>query len=237
MKSPRFNLSKTLPPTENSMEFGDERPEESDPEVLAAAAVLFGLQFGECRKKENVESLNCSMKNQRKRKFRDSPDMILDEGCGMQGGEVPGCVEAMVREFGGSEVRLVVQKKLFNSDVTSGQSRFSIPRGKIAQSFLTRGESALLDNGHKIEVSLVQPCGKISELLLGKWRLTSSSSYVLTKNWTSVWKEPRNGLEKGKEVQLWSYRVEGKLCFWLVNMSATDDAAVRVSPLLRAKHH
>ncbi|KAI4387265.1 hypothetical protein MLD38_005109 [Melastoma candidum] len=247
MTSPRFDPSKIVPATENCMEFGAKKLEESDPEVLAAAAVLFGLQFLESRKaslcelcppepkkkrprmttrKESVEALNRSIKNQRKRKFRDSSGMILDEECGMPVGEVPGWLEAMVRELGGSEVRLVVQKKLFESDVTSGQSRFSIPMGKIVQSFLTGGESALLDNGHKIEVSLIQPCGKTSELLLGKWRLTSSSSYVLTKNWTSVWKEPRNCLEKGMEVQLWSYRIKGKLCFWLVNMSATDDNSV-----------
>lgn len=136
----------------------------------------------------------------------------------MRGGEVPAWVEATVQGVGGSNARLVVQKKLFDSDVTSGQSRFSIPKGKIAHGFLTREESDLLNDGKKIKVSLIQPCGKTSELLLAKWRLSSSSSYVLTKNWTSVWKEPRNGLGKGEEVQLWSYRVEGKLCFWLVNV-------------------
>lgn len=126
-----------------------------------------------------------------------------------------------IQQIGGSEVKLVIEKTLFNSDLDRGQNRLTVPCKQIQNEFLKEDEKMSLckkqeDGKHVqgMEVSVIEPCLDVSTLCLKKWDLSSSSSYALIKNWNNLAK--KNHLMAGMKVQLWSFRVNKSLCFALV---------------------
>ncbi|XP_057440770.1 uncharacterized protein LOC130732800 [Lotus japonicus] len=132
-------------------------------------------------------------------------------------------VQEKIQELGGSEVKLVIQKKLHKSDVNAGHNRFSIPSQQIlARDFLTQEEVTLL-NGREggkpagLTVNVLDPSLELWEgLRLKKWEMTSSPTYNIIGGWMKVVKN--SGLEPEDVVQLWSFRSNGQLNFALVKL-------------------
>ncbi|KAK2973741.1 hypothetical protein RJ640_019741, partial [Escallonia rubra] len=124
-----------------------------------------------------------------------------------------------IREMGGTEPVLVIQKALFKSDVRDLEGRLSIPKNHIEEGFLTDEEERVLDSRRgrrfgEMPTLLIEP--KLGEccILLRKYMMKKTALYVLMKPWQEVVK--RNGLKKGMVVQVWSFRVDLKLVLALV---------------------
>ncbi|KAK3005984.1 hypothetical protein RJ639_016551 [Escallonia herrerae] len=134
-----------------------------------------------------------------------------------------------IHEKGGKNVVLVIQKSLFQTDVSETHCRFSIPVNQVkGVKFLTKAEMKKLDKraegGHcgEIPTLLIEPNLGECEIKLSKWSLRTCSMYVLLKPWKEV--VQRNKLEKGMDVQLWSFRVGSELGFALVVEGTTHEA-------------
>ena len=137
-----------------------------------------------------------------------------------------------ITALGGSDAALVIHKCLFKTDVSSGHNRLSIPLNQIRQTFLTPQETEMLNsvsgnNNQKrcseMEVMLIEPSLHRDTISLRKWEMkkasgSATSMYVLVGKWNSVaW---RNALREDETVQLWSFRINSKLCFALVKRRA-----------------
>ncbi|KAE8008248.1 hypothetical protein FH972_004778 [Carpinus fangiana] len=112
----------------------------------------------------------------------------------------------------GSDINLVIQKVLTDTDMKGSQDRLSIPRGQMRYDFLSREEQVSLEKKEAdgkhfkgMEVPLIEPGLKESSIFLKKWKLGSSCSYMLSNPWINI--AGRNGLKSGNSVQLWSFRV------------------------------
>ncbi|XP_070003154.1 putative B3 domain-containing protein At5g35780 [Nicotiana sylvestris] len=131
--------------------------------------------------------------------------------------EIEGSVESTI---------LVIEKRLFETDIKPGEGRLSIPQRKMSNEFLKPEEDEYLNtrNGNNVsemKVKLIEPSLEICDINLKKWNMNksnrkTSSSYVLTTYWNAVTK--RNGLKIGTLVQLWTFRKGSELCFALVKL-------------------
>ncbi|KAI8547386.1 hypothetical protein RHMOL_Rhmol07G0191400 [Rhododendron molle] len=135
-----------------------------------------------------------------------------------------------IQALNGCELKLVIQKLLSMSDVDSKKYRMSIPIGEIRNEFLRSEEKAMFDSGKEkgkikgIEVELIEPsCERVTTLSLRKWWMdkgngkTNPIYNLANKNWNNK-VVLGNDLGKKTVVQLWAFRVEGKLQFALVKV-------------------
>nr|GMC47059.1 B3 domain-containing protein At5g24050-like [Ipomoea batatas]GME16098.1 B3 domain-containing protein At5g24050-like [Ipomoea batatas] len=123
--------------------------------------------------------------------------------------------------------KLVIQKKLTNTDVKSTQNRLSIPARLVREEFLTEEERLLLcqHNGKNvcsIEVPLITPMMEVAKVSLRRWEMKkerghSSVSYVIANTWNEI--RRRNKFESDMIVQLWAIRVDIDLWMTLVRLS------------------
>ncbi|XP_061371019.1 putative B3 domain-containing protein At2g27410 [Gastrolobium bilobum] len=125
-----------------------------------------------------------------------------------------------IRELNGSDIQFVMSKKLFQTDLTLNHDRLSMPMREVRCDFLTKAEKATLDERDcakrklvGVELKMLDPSLTECTLSLKKWNMTSTSIYCLTKNWKSV--VTHNNLQKDDQLQIWSFRVDGKLHFVL----------------------
>ncbi|KAI6683400.1 hypothetical protein NL676_029313 [Syzygium grande] len=142
--------------------------------------------------------------------------------------ELPSIFWDKTLEMHGQGVMLVLEKRLRATDMDPNQGRLSIPKLQIRADFLSGEEVRTLDNKEAITVSLIEPCLEVRRgLQLKKWNYQNGTfSYVLTKQWNAVARRfGPNRLEENSLVQLWSFRVDGDLCFCLVNLGAPSAAA------------
>ncbi|XP_059448267.1 B3 domain-containing protein At1g05920-like [Corylus avellana] len=122
-----------------------------------------------------------------------------------------------------SNIKLVIQKVLTDTDMKRSQDRLSIPTGQMRYDFLSSEEKVSLEkkeaNGihfKGMEVPLIEPGLQVSSIFLKKWKLGSGSCIMLSKPWMDVAK--RNELKPGNNVQLWSFRVNQKLHLALIKL-------------------
>ncbi|KAJ7963784.1 B3 domain-containing protein family [Quillaja saponaria] len=134
-----------------------------------------------------------------------------------------------IQELDGCEVQFLIQKKLFKSDLTKTNDRFSIPINQIGREFLTDHEKIELDRrvgargDYKgrlpgINVLVLDPYLRKYQLKLKKWDMKKSSVYNLTHKWYELTWEAN--LNVDDELQLWSFRIDGQLCFALVKVKS-----------------
>lgn len=125
-----------------------------------------------------------------------------------------------IKERGGvSSVKLVMEKKLFKTDVSLKQCCLSMPKSQVDDSFLTEGEKETLDRkvGGKcqgLEVDFNEPSNTVKDIALRKNHLRTNFRYVLAKKWSQVIK--KNALQEYDLIQVWSYREEDKLKLALI---------------------
>ncbi|KAK7316348.1 hypothetical protein VNO77_35317 [Canavalia gladiata] len=135
---------------------------------------------------------------------------------------------------GENEIGMIIQKKLFKTDVSKNNNRLSVPFGKITSfNFLKENEKRLLDMQHYIDVTVIHKQTKNNEIhdlkestvTFRQWDMPKESSkkssmYVLRGKWNEIVKE--NELEINDEIQIWASRKaneENKLCLILVVVS------------------
>ncbi|KAG6397856.1 hypothetical protein SASPL_139306 [Salvia splendens] len=134
---------------------------------------------------------------------------------------------ALVKNGAATEAKLVIQKKLYHTDLSSGHNRLSIPFNDIENDFLTEEEKQYLlgqDEKKKklfFEVKIVQPSLEVDTVKLCRWDMPkksgkTSSTYVIRGSWNAIVKS--NKLRFNRTVQLWGFRVDRELCFALVKV-------------------
>ncbi|OIT29785.1 b3 domain-containing protein [Nicotiana attenuata] len=121
-----------------------------------------------------------------------SPVVIND-----QPRELPIEFKNKITEIGGSveSAILVIEKRLFETDIKPGEGRLSIPQRQMNNEFLKQEEDAYLNtrNGNNVsekKVKLIEPCLETCDINLKKWNMNksngkASSSYVLTTYWNA----------------------------------------------------
>jgi hypothetical protein len=154
---------------------------------------------------------------------RKSPRMI--ELAGASTGDMPTELKKkVVVELQGSDVKMVIEKVLTKTDLDASCNRLLIPSKKIIVEFLTQEEQENIvqkkqDNKHfqGMKVSLIEPSLKESSIWLKKWNVGNGMPYVLSSPWISV--ATKNKLKVDDVIQLWSFRVNGSLCFALIKLN------------------
>ncbi|KAL4586516.1 hypothetical protein LXL04_011152 [Taraxacum kok-saghyz] len=132
--------------------------------------------------------------------------------------------EYIVNEKNGTEVKMVIQKTLYQSDLEKSQNRLNMPINQLQTlDFLREDEKRLLDNDKNIEVGLLGPRLKMHEksMVLKKWPMRSTFNYVLITNWNGFVKENQEDLKKDTRIQVWSFRKEGKLHFAIACLASS----------------
>nr|KJB47876.1 hypothetical protein B456_008G045700 [Gossypium raimondii] len=131
---------------------------------------------------------------------------------------LPQRFKEMIKCMDGSEEKLIIQKALYKTDLSKHHGRLSIPMNRVEVEFLT-DEELKQSSKEGIEALVIEPCLKTRDMSLRIWDMPKptgrfSSLYVLVTGWKSVVES--NDLKVGDVIQVWSFRVNSKLCFALV---------------------
>ncbi|CAI0440223.1 unnamed protein product [Linum tenue] len=139
----------------------------------------------------------------------------------------------------GRDIKLIVQKRLYESDLKTGEGRLSIPAKKMCQGLLTTKEEEWLrtrDRGEAVpsmELLLLDPELGEGKIVFKLWEMnkpngTTSYMYVLARYWNHVVK--KNGLKTGEVVQVWGFRMgedePGRLGLALVRLAKENGGEV-----------
>ncbi|KAJ8445881.1 hypothetical protein Cgig2_000193 [Carnegiea gigantea] len=135
----------------------------------------------------------------------------------------------VIFSMGGSDPVMVLQKKLFKCDVDKGQGRITMPVRECEKRLcLTEEEKQMLlvrdekESLVGIRVKVIEPGLQERELTFKKWRYSkNSSNYVLVNSWFEV--VVKNKLKDGDEIQIWAFRIDGKLAFALVKLQPSSE--------------
>ncbi|KAK8473936.1 hypothetical protein V6N13_094087 [Hibiscus sabdariffa] len=136
--------------------------------------------------------------------------------------DLPETVKEMIQGMEGSGEKLILQKKLYSTDLSDHHGRLSLPLNQVMAEFLNDEEKNVLVQGSKrsIEALVIEPCLKKRNMKSKRWEMKkkngkpSSVMYVFTCGWNSVVRD--NDLKEGDVMQIWSFRANAKLCFALV---------------------
>ncbi|KAB2608280.1 B3 domain-containing protein [Pyrus ussuriensis x Pyrus communis] len=127
----------------------------------------------------------------------------------------------IIGKMNGTELTLLIQKKLYPTDVNPNHNRLSLPPLQVLSgSFLTSNEIETLNPKHSrksrdlgfLNIPFIDPSLKLKEkkgINLSLWTLSNSNrkSYVLKTGWGKVVK--KNKLVAGDVIQVWSFRANG----------------------------
>ena len=128
-------------------------------------------------------------------------------------------IKNKIKELNGTDIRYIMSKKLFASDIKDDQNRLLMPLKEHELNFLTKDEKKTLgtkDENDKpvgLEVIVLDPYFRSFAMCFKKWRMTDKWYYSLIQDWKYVVRE--NGFEIGQKLNIWSFRVENKLHFVL----------------------
>ncbi|KAI3744255.1 hypothetical protein L1987_57332 [Smallanthus sonchifolius] len=137
--------------------------------------------------------------------------------------------EFVVNELKGTDMKLVIQKNLYHSDTIQSQNRLSMPMNQLeTDDFLTVDEKKILDiknpKENEIEVSLVGPTLEMYclPMKLKMWHMASTMNYVLKTHWFEFWEDNAEYLQEDVKIQVWSFRIDEKLCFAIACVDEPD---------------
>ena len=155
--------------------------------------------------------------NEPNKKKRKLPEKIK---CGpIVKNEVTEQLESCIRErIKGSEIKLVIQKVLYMSDLLKSQNRLNLPFKNLeTKDFLTDKEKTDLERGEEIVVPLLGPTLRMYDepMKLKIWPMARTYNYVLMNKWNNFVEESKDYLKHLSTIQLWSFRVDQQLCFAL----------------------
>ncbi|XP_030944816.1 B3 domain-containing protein At1g05920-like [Quercus lobata] len=133
----------------------------------------------------------------------------------------------VINTLNGRDELLVIQKKLFKTDITKGNNRFSIPlRQIVREDFLSKQEKKELRAWQEIPARLINSKLQIfNDVVLIQWDMpkdtrNTSSTYALKTDWNNV--RLSNDLKEGDLVQLWSFQVGQQACEDASSSTATN---------------
>ncbi|XP_061341664.1 B3 domain-containing protein At2g31420-like [Gastrolobium bilobum] len=143
--------------------------------------------------------------------------------------ELPWAIKEKIQEMGGSEVKLVIQKSLFKTDLSPNHGRFSIPVQKMekeAKNFVREREESIMAERQQqgqnqrlagLPVFVMDPSLKFYNMHLKKWKMEKAVVYNITNGWMDLVRS--NNLRVNDTVQLWSFRLnDQQLCFAFVKL-------------------
>ncbi|WCJ43645.1 hypothetical protein M5689_024373 [Euphorbia peplus] len=128
-------------------------------------------------------------------------------------------LQQRIEKKGGRDIKLVIMKQVFVSDLKKPQARLSMPFAQIRDatlSFLTKDEQTTLGNKLEMPVMLMEPCKYESNMILIRRTLPNSYSFVLRTNWNRVLQRnhfKNNHFKLSDVIQVWSFRVGPQLWF------------------------
>ncbi|XP_050225208.1 putative B3 domain-containing protein At2g27410 [Mercurialis annua] len=180
---------------------------------------------------EISEKLMIKIKNKKNKKIKKvKPKRVKFQEAGLYPPpEIPTELRKRIEEeLSGTDLQLVIMKRIFKTDLNPHHDRLSIPEKQVMCDFLYDNEKQIVwkDNEQGfIPVSVIEPCGDIhSEIKFRRWKMTNTFIYTLYHKWNQIVSKTENALKIGAVVQVFSYRdSERKLCFAIVNVRKADD--------------
>ncbi|CAL0331244.1 unnamed protein product [Lupinus luteus] len=124
---------------------------------------------------------------------------------------LPDQFKERIGDLNGTDVKFLMEKELFETDVKPNNNQLSMLESKIECEFLSEEEKETLYERegrqlHGMEVNLLDPCLREFTLSLKKWDM---KTYNLVTNWNNV--VAINNLQQGHKLHIWSFRVDAKL--------------------------
>ncbi|KAK2433689.1 B3 domain protein [Trifolium repens] len=142
--------------------------------------------------------------------------------------KLPILVENKIKELNGRDIKYVMHKELFPTDLDKEQGRLSLP---VELDYLNEREKAALEKRDKkgnlvgLEVVVLDPYFRDFSMSLRKWNMRKHSVYNLVKNWKLVLST--NKFKKNQKLNIWSFRdIKDKLHFVLddkVNSEGSEE--------------
>ncbi|KAL5063248.1 hypothetical protein RYX36_024985 [Vicia faba] len=138
--------------------------------------------------------------------------------------ELPSHVNNMIKVLNGSDIKYIMCKELFKSDLNYYLNRLSMPIIQIKSDFLTEIEKTTLETrDHEgkpigIKVIVLDPCFNEFSLFLKKWNMKTTSIYNLHQDWTPILL--KNSFKENQKLDIWSFRINEKL-YLLLNDNET----------------
>ncbi|KAF8413143.1 hypothetical protein HHK36_001119 [Tetracentron sinense] len=142
-----------------------------------------------------------------------------------------------LERMGATEITYLMQKKLFDTDISKGHNRLSIPTSQVdGRDFLTKKEKKTVQKKKDgvLEVVVVDPMAGHWTLNFTQWKMKSSNIYALIKQWKQLVKA--NNLCVGDTILLWSFRCDSKLCFVLNVVRDADNGVLPSSDIATTTH-
>ncbi|GKE01159.1 B3 domain-containing protein, DNA-binding pseudobarrel domain protein [Tanacetum coccineum] len=136
-------------------------------------------------------------------------------------------LEEFIDEIKGCNMKLVIQKTLYKSDLIPSQNRLSMPFKQVeTHDFLTDEEMRFLGDHGEIEVRLVGPNLQMfnKPMRLKIWNMKNTKNYVLKTNWCDFVEANKMVLMERETIQVWSFRKDEQLCFALVRVDEQNVA-------------
>ncbi|KAF3441403.1 hypothetical protein FNV43_RR15317 [Rhamnella rubrinervis] len=219
MNNINYSTTSTRKRSRNTISLGDQEDGRGDPDWEQVMNI-------KKQKKKNAKPTAGGNKKRRRMKFvRPDPDECPD---------LPDRFKQRIDELNGRDITLVIQKPLFGTDLSHGHDRLSIPFAQILtwDNFLKPDEMKSLSAKETKKVPIIDPKLDHTTLVLTQWNMKKKTGktsflYVLRSKWYKVAED--NDLQEGQVLQVWSFRVEGRLHIALVVLSnkakalATDD--------------
>ncbi|GKB73240.1 B3 domain-containing protein, DNA-binding pseudobarrel domain protein [Tanacetum coccineum] len=112
-------------------------------------------------------------------------------------------------EINGTNIKLVIQKTLYETDLKRSHHRLNIPFKQVkTHDFLTDEEKEILVNKEGIKVRVIGPTFMMYEkpLSLKIWSMSKTHNYVLNTNWGNFVEANRKVLKENTTIQVWSFR-------------------------------
>ncbi|XP_024634569.1 B3 domain-containing protein At2g31720 [Medicago truncatula] len=131
-------------------------------------------------------------------------------------------IENKIKELNGTDIKYIMGKKLFASNLKDDQNRLLMSIKEVKVDFLTDIEKDVSltkkDENNKpvgLEVIVLDPSFREFTMSLRKWSMGINKYYSLVHGWKTV--VSKNSFEKGKKLNIWTFRVNDKLHFVLDN--------------------
>ncbi|XP_022760127.1 putative B3 domain-containing protein At3g24850 [Durio zibethinus] len=153
---------------------------------------------------ESAET-SSGVKNQKRKKQKQNCMGIFCPGNEPPQPGLPERLKKMIKDMGGADEKLIIQKSLFKTDRSRHHNRLSIPMNQIKVEFLTDEEKDVLKEGSNnkdskvIEALVIDPSLQTRDMTFKRWDMKKPSGktcsiYALLKEWNSVVKD--NNLKK-----------------------------------------
>lgn len=176
------------------------------------------------KRRNKDENCNALLENQERRKRHrktssKSENGDLKSSTSLPQPSLPQKFKKLILEMKGTEAKLVIQKAITNTDTQDNQGHLSMPKKQVLCEFLNEDEKEKLEKDEHLQVKIIDPNLEVSDMNFRQWKLNKpNGSHSLTYVFRTHWNEfkKKNGLKEDDIIQVWCFRVEGKILFALV---------------------